>query len=94
MAKREKKSLSSLIGQREINPDEIEKAATELHNKPEVKKQTTPKKEKEKVVRVSVDTPKSLYIKMKQLALEEDIKSLRHFYLHCARVYLESKGKL
>ena len=43
MAKREKKSLASMIGQREINPTEIEKAATELHNKPEVKKQPSTK---------------------------------------------------
>ncbi len=94
MAKREKKSLASMIGQREINPSEIEKAATELHNKPEVKKKAPIKKEKEKVIRVSVDTPKGLYLKLKETAFEEDIKSLRHFYLHCARVYLESKGKL
>ena len=94
MAKREQKSLSSLIGKREIDPSEIEKAAIELHNKPGVKKQVPIKKEKEKLIRVSVDTPKGLYMKLKEAALEEDIKSLRHFYLHCARVYLESKGKL
>ena len=94
MAKREKKSLASMIGQREIDPTEIEKAAIELHNKPEVKKQPTTKPKKEQLIRVSVDTPKGLYMKMKETAFEEDIKSLRHFYLHCAKVYLESKGKL
>lgn len=95
MAKREKKSLASMIGQRDINPAEIEKAATELHNKPEIK-EVIPikKKEKEQLIRVSVDTPKGLYMKMKAAAFEEDIKSLRHFYLHCAKVYLENKGKL
>ena len=94
MSKRkEKVSLAGLMGNREINPDEIENAATKVHTeKPEVKKQTPVKKEK--VTRVSVDTPVSLYLKMKETALEEGIKSLRHFYLHCATEYLKSKGKL
>lgn len=93
MAKREKKSLASMLGQREIDPTEIEKAATKLHSKPEVKKQPPVKPKKEQLIRVSVDTPKGLYMKMKEAAFEEDIKSLRHFYLHCARIYLDSKDK-
>jgi len=91
MAKREKKSLASMIGKRDINPDEIENAATKIHTKSATKKAVPVKKEK--LIRVSVDTPKDLYMKLKMAALEEE-KSLRHFYLHCAKVYLENKGKL
>lgn len=87
MAKKiEKKSLASLIGQREINPKEVEKAATAIH-KPKAP-------EKEKKIRVSVDTPKSLYLKSKGAALEEGIPHLKDFYLHCVKEYLNSKGKL
>lgn len=88
MAKKiEKKSLASLIGQREINPTEVEKAATAIH-------QPTKAPEKEKKIRVSVDTPKSLYLKSKGAALEEGIPHLKDFYLHCVTEYLKSKGKL
>lgn len=92
MAKREKKSLASLIGNREIEPTEIDQAASKVHQKAE--KETTKPVAKEKKVRVSVDTPVSLYMKSKQAGLEEGISSLKDFYLHCVTEYLKGKGKL
>lgn len=96
MAKREKKSLASLIGNREINADEIEKAVTEVHEQKQPSKPPKPKpapKAKEKKIRVSVDTPISLYMKSKEAALEEGISSLKDFMLHCVTEYLKAKGK-
>lgn len=103
--KREQKSIASLIGKREINIDEIDKAVKEVHqpaSKPPVKnvpakpvaKKRPPKPKPEKKVRVSVDTPQSLYLLAKGAALEEGIIALKDFYLHCVREHLKKKGKL
>ena len=106
MAKVKKKSLASLIGNREIKPDEIEKATAKVHGnkekkpakpKPKPKPEASPKpvaKKKEKKIRVSVDTPVSLYVKTKEAALEEGMSSLKDFMLHCVTTYLKGKGKL
>ena len=87
MSKREDKSLSSLIGNRKINPNEIDKVATTIHQKEK------PQLVKEKTISVSVATPKSLYLECKSRAIEEDIPSLKDFYLHCVREYLKAKSK-
>ena len=92
MKKPEKKSIASLIGNREIEPTEIDQAASKVHQKTNPKPSKATKKEKK--VRVSVDTPVSLYMKSKQAGLEEGISSLKDFYLHCVTEYLKSKGKL
>ncbi len=107
MAKVKKKSLASLIGNREIKPEEIEKATAKVHGNKESKEKKPPKpkpaappkpvakkKEKEKKIRVSVDTPVSLYVKTKEAALEEGMSSLKDFMLHCVTTYLKGKGKL
>lgn len=100
--KRQQKSLSSLIGKREINAEEIEKAAETVHQKETgttaakpKRKPATKQKAPEKLIRVSVDTPHSLYLKCKMATLEEEgIGSLKDFYLHCVRDYLERNGKM
>ena len=98
--KREQKSLASLIGKRNIDTNEIEQAATVVHEKQSAaaKKAAIPAKAlptlKEKSIKVSVATPQSLYLKAKGAALEEDIKSLKDFYLHCVSDYLKRKGKM
>jgi len=104
MAKVKKKSLASLIGNREIKPEEIDKATAKVHGEQKKKspkpkavaspKPVAKKKEKERKIRVSVDTPVSLYVKTKEAALEEGMSSLKDFMLHCVTTYLKEKGKL
>ena len=109
--KREQKSIASLIGKREINVDEIDKAVEQVHQKQGPKQEATPppktqrksarprkapakKPVEERKVRVSVDTPQSLYLLAKGAALEEGITALKDFYLMCIQEHLKRKGKL
>lgn len=83
MKKREQKSLSSLVEDKKIDDAAIEKATGKIHR--------AKNPEKEKLIKVSVATPKSLYIKCKMTALDEEIPSLKDFYLHCIEEYFKRR---
>jgi len=98
--KREPVKISSLVGQQQIVPQEIEQAAKQVHHKKEedneqvvVKKEQKPKNTRQDdATNVSVMTPNSLYLVAKNAAMSEKIKAMNRFYIHCVKYYLREQG--
>ncbi len=89
MAKREKRSIVDMIGQTPpAEMDLVEKGVEEIHSA----KKVSPKLEKkEKLVRVTVDTPASLHKELKKIIVDEDM-DLKTFYLQAVREKCERLG--
>ncbi len=85
MSKIEKKSIVDLINSPAPEARQLERAVEKIHQSPSVL-------EKEKTVRVTVDTPESFHKELKRVIIDEAV-DLKTFFLQAVREKLERLGK-
>ena len=79
MAKREKRSIVDLMDHPSPAIDQLESAVEKIHQL-----EPAAKAEKEKTVRVTVDTPESLHKELKKAIIDESM-DLKTFFLEAVR---------
>ena len=80
MAKREKRSIVDLMDHPSPEIDQLEGAVEKIHQL----EPAAAKVEKEKTVRVTVDTPESLHKELKKAIIDESM-DLKTFFLEAVR---------